>query len=273
MATGSSQAEHFQQKFDPSDYLSSRYDHVDPVYHQHVLEGLHELFSNSDRECGGKILEIGCGPVIAWQISAAPHASEIVLAELVESNRDAIRLWLDKDPRAHNWEPFFRHVVRILEGKGEEEVVKREEQLRRAVKAVIPCDAGIDPPVPSEYEGPYDVVTIMAAFACVCKDEDDFVALWVRLAKLLKPGGTLIAKIYLVEGLPSLITYTYAVGEEKFDAMPFSEKLLRESLDKAGLSIIKLMKSPTAAALTSAVMQQGATYMGSAFLVAHRIMI
>ena len=69
--------------------------------------------------------------------------------------------------------------------------------MRRAVKAVIPCDAAKDPPVPSEYEGPYDVVTVMAAFTSVCEDEDGFAALWVRLAKLLKPGGTLVAKIYL----------------------------------------------------------------------------
>ena len=81
------------------------------------------------------------------------------MADLVESCRDTVQLWLDKSPNAHDWTPFFRYVVQTLEGKGEEEIVRREEQLRKAVKAVIYCDLLEDPPVPPGYEGPnYDVV-------------------------------------------------------------------------------------------------------------------
>jgi len=39
-----------------------------------------------------KILEIGCGPVIACQISAAPHTSEITVAELAEFNHNVLHL-------------------------------------------------------------------------------------------------------------------------------------------------------------------------------------
>jgi len=38
------------------------------------------------------ILEIGCGPVIACQISAAPHTSEITVAELAEFNHNVLHL-------------------------------------------------------------------------------------------------------------------------------------------------------------------------------------
>ena len=109
------------------------------MFRETMFKGLHELYSGG--ASGLRILEIGCGPVIAWQISAAPFASEIVMADLVQSCRDAVQLWLDKSPKAHDWTPFFRYVVQTLEGKGEEEIAKREEQLRNAVKAVIYCNA------------------------------------------------------------------------------------------------------------------------------------
>ena len=234
---------------------------MDAVHHQPSLGFLHELISSG--ECGGKILEIGCGPVLAWQISAAPHASEIVFAELVESNRDAIHLWLDKDPRAHDWTPFFRHVVQTLEGKGEEEIAKREEQLRRTVKAVIPCDATEDPPVPLGFEGPYDVVMESAMSTIVSKNEDDFLAFWARLATILKPGGTLISRCYLVENHPAL-NHTYLVGGAKFVALNVSEEILRSCLEKVGFSNIKLEKSPMIEPATASHiwedMQQGVVY-------------
>ena len=260
-----SQQDDYRLRFNPNAYLSSKYSKIDTVHHQHVLKCLHELFSSN--ECGGKILELGCGPVIAWQISAAPYASEIVLAELVESNRDAVRLWLSKDTRAHDWTLFFRHVIQTLEGKGEEEAAKREEQLRRAVKAVIPCDVTKDPPVPPDYEGPYDIVMDMASSNVVCENEADYIAFWVRLAKLLTPGGLLVSKIFVLEGLPSS-THTYLPGgEEKFVAMNVSEELLRVSVTKAGFTNLKL-KMSTSYDSTYSLIQQGATYAGYAFLTA-----
>ena len=51
-------------------------------------------------------------------------------------------------------------VKQLLQvGKGEDEVVKRQDDLRRLVKGVIPCDILHDPPllVPG-YEGPYDII-------------------------------------------------------------------------------------------------------------------
>ena len=263
-------AEEYNQRFDPGQYLTLRYSEVDANHHQHVFEGLHELFS-SGKFTGGKILELGCGPVMAWQISAAPHASEIVLAELVESSRDAVRLWLDKDPRAHDWTPFFRHVVQTLEGKGEEEVAKREEQLRRTVKAVIPCNATKDPPVPPGYEGPYDVVMAMAVLETCTDNEASLTAAWVRLAKLLKPGGILVSKTYLVEGLPAP-THTYLAGaKETFVAMNISEEMLRQCLKAAGLSDVKLRKSPTDHSSNHTCIQGGATFAGSVFFTAVKV--
>ena len=258
--------EDYKQRFSTNVYLSEYYSDIDAVHHQHTLEGLHELFSSG--QFGGKILEIGCGPVIAWQISAAPHASEIVLAALGESNRDAIHLWLNKDARAHDWTPFFRYIVQTLEGKGEEEIPKREEQLRQVVKAVIPSDITKDPPVSLTNEGPYDIIMDMAAVCTIAKNEADYVAIWIRLAKLLMPGGVIISKTYIVEDLP-VSTYSYPVGKEEFFQIVTTEEMLRKSLKTAGFSIVKVKRS-TSFDSTDPCIQQGATFYGTVFVIAKK---
>ena len=73
--------EDYHDHFDPASYLHTHFREVKAL---HQFEGLHEFYS-SGTNAGKpklKILEIGCGPVIAYQISAAPHASEIVMADI-----------------------------------------------------------------------------------------------------------------------------------------------------------------------------------------------
>ena len=189
---------------------------------------------------------------------------------LAECNREALRLWLDKDPRAHNWGPFFRYIVQTLEGKGEEEVAEREEQLRSAIKAVIPCDINNDPPVPPGFEGPYDVVAEMAVLPSACANEAAYIAALVRLSRLLKPGGILISTTFLTEGLPSNATHAYRLGGGKtLSSLNVSEATLREGLEKAGFSLImnaKLKRSP--ADPREPAIQQGASFFGSVFFAA-----
>ena len=83
----------------------------------------------------GVVLDIGSGPTIAYAISAAPYASEIVLSEYTEANRAALLQWLNNDPDAFDW---TQHVVVHLEGKSEEEVPARAELVRKVIKVVPP---------------------------------------------------------------------------------------------------------------------------------------
>ena len=181
-----SSPEEFQKGFKTETYLSARYSCIDD-WDETTLKGLHKFYSNG--VSGLKIFEIGCGPVIVHQISAAPYASEIVLSDIVDSNLEAVQLWLDKNPNAHDWTQYFRYVLQTLEGKGEEEVAKRESQLRSVIKAVIPCDITKDPLLPPSYEGPYDVVLDSLALLLVGNTDADLVAALTRISKLIKPGG------------------------------------------------------------------------------------
>ena len=78
------------------------------------------------------VLDYGCGPVIAYVISAAGvDTTEIVLAEFVDECRMEVQLWLDKDPSAWDWTPYIKYVVQTLEGNDDErETIQRELNLR-----------------------------------------------------------------------------------------------------------------------------------------------
>jgi len=67
-------------------------------------------------------------------ISAAAHASELVWSDYSKGNLGTLQKWLEKDPTAHNWTPFFDKVVKYLEGKSEKEAREREEVVRQVVK-------------------------------------------------------------------------------------------------------------------------------------------
>ena len=84
-----------------------------------------------------KILDYGCGP---YSISAAPKASEIILADYAEPNREYLKRWLTKDPSAQDWSPYFKYVVQTLEGGSEQDAIKREEMLCSKIRAVAECD-------------------------------------------------------------------------------------------------------------------------------------
>ena len=139
-----------------------------------------------------KVLDYGCGPVIAYDISAAAESTEIVLAEYGEQCRSALQDWLDRSPSAWDWTPYIKHVVCDLEGKDESEVKTREDDLRRAVKAIVPCDITQDPPIAKGYEGPYDVVMSMLCIENGCLIRQEYKAAVKRIATLVKRDGTLL---------------------------------------------------------------------------------
>ena len=126
---------HFQSRFSATDYLNTSYKHPgDSVLRDFVIRKVREFFkvTRFDTVKSGeslKVLDYGCGPVIAHVISAAGiEATEIVLAEFTDGCRKAVQQWLDKDPSAWDWTPHIKYVVQSLEGNQDErEVIRREE--------------------------------------------------------------------------------------------------------------------------------------------------
>ncbi len=122
----------YNDRFDPVAYLHERYDpeNASTIKKEFPLQQLHELFKAPVHCCPGKmkILDYGCGPVPLYSISAAARASEVVFAEYTENNRHALRRWVERDPNAYNWSPYFDYIVQTLEGGSEKEARGRDVQ-------------------------------------------------------------------------------------------------------------------------------------------------
>ena len=152
----------YEDVFDTCAYFQYYYSHTEDNVRvkrpHHTLRCYHDALQSLPSSSNLKVLDYGSGPVILGAISAATKASEIVLSDYMDKNRKALQQWLDGDPSALDWSPYFTFVVRDLEGKGEQEVAERQELVRKLVKAVVHCDITQDPPIERGYDQLYDVV-------------------------------------------------------------------------------------------------------------------
>ena len=151
----------YEDAFDASAYLRSLYSSVDVLCRRekHMLRCYHDALQSLPSSTDLKVLDYGSGPVILGAISVAKNASEIVLSDYLDKNRKALQQWLDGDSAAFDWSPHFRFVVRDLEGKGEQEVVERQNLVRKLVKAVVHCNITQDPPIERGYDQLYYLLT------------------------------------------------------------------------------------------------------------------
>ena len=227
----------YHDNFNPQEYLQQ---YSNKPLRFFALKKVHEFYqSYASTEAKLKILDIGSGPTIAYTISAAPYAAEIVLSEYTEANRKALSQWLNNDPDAFDWTHTFRHVIVDLEGKSEEEVPVRAELVRKVIKAVVPCDATSDPPIPPQYVDQYDIVTDFLCLACACATTEDYIAALVKLHALLKPGGKIV--LYTPERKEALTPASYPVGSRQFFDLQLSRDTITSSLKQAGFCDIKAM--------------------------------
>ena len=227
----------YHDSFEPKSYLGYRFQSVNER-HAEVLRHLHQFYLTVP--VGVKVLDVGSGPIIAYVISAATRASEIVLSEYTKKNRDEIQRWIDGSPKAHDWGPYFTFIVQKLEGKENQEVTKRAQQLRQIIKAVVPCDITKDPPIDGAFAGPYDVITSSLCLEAACSTADEYTDAVVRMWRLLKEGGRLL--LQCVEG-PST-THFYMVGTKKFTVLSATPRLIRTALEKTGFHDITITQLP-----------------------------
>ena len=105
-------------RFDAAAYLRTRYSNPEDGRSQFYLDCFHEFYQQYHTQWDrtkARMLEFGGGPVIVPLISAAPFVSGIMFSDHAESGRKEVQLWKDNDPNAHDWMPYIRHVVNILE--------------------------------------------------------------------------------------------------------------------------------------------------------------
>ena len=252
MANGDSNNQaNYDDQFDANEFLAQAYNPpgTPKNYHRDLrMKMVHDLFKEllpdgvDNHNNNFKVLDYGCGPVIAFAISAAGKnaVSEIVLAEYTEMSRNALHKWLDRDAVAFDWSDYFKHVVQTLEKKPESEVKLREERLRNIVK-IASCDIKADPPIEEGFEGPYDLVMTFLAIESACKSEEEYFELVKNLSKLVKPGGNVMMFAKLAKTSQSI---RYNIGGKLFHYYTISEDILLSALKKAGLQCVTSTRVP-----------------------------
>ena len=229
----------YHNNFSPLRYLEGGYTTPGEVFlHDFALQQLSVFFSREKFDPTCKVLDYGCGPAIANSISAAGVAKELVLAEYTEKNRKAVQQWLDNDPSAWNWKPYFEYIVVNLEGKSEKEAREREHVFRNLVKAVIPCDVTQDPPIAVGYEGPYDVVVCILSIEAGCLTQEDYKAAVKRVAQLVKPDGFLLH--YFVVRNDTSQPGCYTVGAETFMEVPLTLEFVNTTLKATNFEVVTI---------------------------------
>lgn len=207
---------------------------TDFTFQRLALECYHEAFRTLPS--GLSVLDYGTGPIILSTISAASKAESIVLSDYTDSNRKALHQWLSRDPLAFDWTPHFKYVVCQLEGGDEKEAEKRQEDVRRLVKAVADCDLSQDPPIERTYsEQFYDVVMTSFCLCCAAQSHEEYRLGIAKLGKLVKPGG--ILTLYDAE-IKSDSVETRRVGETDFMCVGVTREFVVNALSDAGFSDI-----------------------------------
>ena len=227
----------YHTDFNSSAYLANLDNPSNPTNRLFLLRCYHEAIQSFSNGLRG--LDYGSGPSYFSTISVATKASEIVLSDYTESNLKALRQWLNKDPDAFDWSPYFSHVVQKLEGKAEEEVEKRQELVREMVKAVVPCDLTQDPPIEGGYDKTYDVVLSSLCVCSASQTSKDYLQGIAKLGKLVKPGGTLL--IYEPE-MTKCGQDVYYFGDSSFEYFGATSDFMMKSLKDSGFVDVSLKR-------------------------------
>jgi len=200
------------------------------------LQCYHEFFATSELAARRNIsfLDYGIGPNLSALISAAPHASEMILCDYTDSNLEYLQQWVNKVPTGYDWTPHFEYVVNYLERNEKEDAVKeREELIRNTVKAIVPGDLTKESVIQSGYEGPYDVVHLALTLDVTAKTVDDYKAQIKKVASLVKPGG----KIILLEVERRMgLEYFYEHAGRTWHFLGVTCEFVANTLEEAGFT-------------------------------------
>ena len=177
----------FDHDWVPGEYLADYYSEIAPD----ELETI-PFFVDAMRETepDAPVLFFGVGPTLHHVFLAAPHASEIHLADYLPGNLREIERWLAREPGAHDWRPFVRYTLQCegIESPTDAQVAEREELTRARVTRLLEVDARRPAPLEERY------ATVVSAYCADSATEDR--AVWEtfmeHISGLVRPGGVFV---------------------------------------------------------------------------------
>lgn len=185
------------------------------------------------------VIDVGCGPSISNVISASKMSDNIILADILESNRRQVEMFWkgDGDEGGFDWRPHFEFAG-VLELNPDVDAIV--ERTRGSIKAVYFCDVTAPGPGCSSIFNvpvpPADVIIASLVLDVVAVSKEAFCRALENIAGHLRAGGLLV-----VQG--SLGETCYTVGSLSFPAMCIDREELVRAFDLAKLILVKLETS------------------------------
>ena len=214
--------------FDPAPYLDEFYRQVDRE-NRFILQHFHRVFSSLPP--GQDLVDLGGGPTIYQDLSAARVARQIVFTDYLPANRRLVQQWVDGGDEAFDWTPFASEVAR-LEG-GERTPAEVLETLRRRISGVHHCDLLADPPLGALRHSGFDAVISAFCIESITAAEQEFDHVIGRISALLRPGGHFV-------GVVVRDCEACRVGNRYYRTLPLDEMRLERAARRAGLRMIGL---------------------------------
>ncbi|CAF5145022.1 unnamed protein product, partial [Rotaria sp. Silwood1] len=179
-----------------------------------------------------RVLEFGGGPSLWPSFLLAQYFDEIWFCDYSSSNLQFIQEWLDEQPNAHDWKPYFNFLLDIKQGHHHNEA-QYEAQLRSALRKgkIFRCDVHDSNLLflnQRENNPTFDMIFTSACFEAACSTYDILEQTIRQLGKLLKPDGMLLILTYRNASF-------YISNGHTFPDLPINEEIIREVLAKVKL--------------------------------------
>lgn len=197
-----------------------------PCYHK-FYQQFHEEWDTST----ARLLDLGGGPCIHLYISATPYVSEIYHSDYVESCRDEVLLWKNKNPNAYDWSSYFKHVVYTLEGQRDPDAItQRMEMLQNKIKDVVFCDVTNTNLLPEWTGKKFDIITSNACIENVVKSVEEYESVLKHIKCLLNHKGFFVT-------MANLECTFYHIDGKRYPCFPITEQNIVSSLERTGFTL------------------------------------
>ena len=209
--------------FDAQTYLERYYGTIDSE-NEALIRFIARSMSTLNRS-NGSFCDAGCGGSLCASLIAANYVGSIVLADYSRCSREAITLWMNRDPRAFGWDTFDSYIQELIRSSEVPSAI-----LRRKFAAVLDLDVTKSSPL-SETGDKFLFDYLYSGFCLehACDSAVGFSECLGNVSTLLRFGGELIL-ITLMNGRAIFIDHqAYAVAT--LSAMDVREALAQHGFE------------------------------------------
>lgn len=166
-------------EFDATDYLNRHF--IGTLEEKNTV--LMRFHANLYKEISpNSLLEFGGGPTIYSIISAASKVKWIHFTDYSQSCRQSIEKWISNTSDSFNWKEYIRYSLEVecdgLHNITNEDIKRREYQLRKSIHTVSMCDAWAEDPLIGLSFEPYDAIASNFCLDSITESKENW--LWLN---------------------------------------------------------------------------------------------